>query len=175
MNKIKEYEMSSFEAIKHIDEYGNEYFEARELQVILEYSKWENFQKIIDKAIIALIADGSKKDDWLLEVRKPIKTGKGRDEHVKDYKLSRHACYLIVQNGDPRKKVIAFGQKYFAVQTRKQELSEQDYSELSESEKRFYKNPLFVRVGFYLFIFFDSLKSRNSVLILIMALIPMIP
>ena len=138
MSQVEKYEEKTFEDIKHINEYGNEYWEARELQLVLEYSRWENFQKVIDKAIIALETDGSKKEDWLLEVKKPIISGKGKEELIKDYKLSRYICYLVVQNGDPRKTVIALGQKYFAIQTRKQELNEQEFNLLSEDEKRFY-------------------------------------
>ena len=138
MKKIKKYNNQTFEDIKHIDEYGNEYWYARELQIVLEYSRWENFQKVIDKAIIAGETAGNKREDWLLEVRKPIMSGKGKEELIKDYKLSRYICYLIVQNGDPRKTVIALGQTYFAIQTRKQELSEQEYELLTEDEKRFY-------------------------------------
>ncbi|MDR0978394.1 MAG: DNA damage-inducible protein D [Lachnospiraceae bacterium] len=147
MNKIekvnKEYnEEKTFEEIKHIDEQGNEYWEARELQVALEYTEWRNFEKVIKKAVIS--AENSKNTDevWLVEVNKPIITGRGKEEYVKDYKLSRYICYLIVQNGDPRKKPIALGQKYFAIQTRKQELSEREYEELPETEKRFYQRKL---------------------------------
>jgi len=139
IKKTKRYNERTFEDIKHIDEYENEYWVARELQVALDYAKWENFKKVIDKAIISLETEGSKKEDWLLEVRKPIKSGKGKEETVLDYRLSRYFCYLIVQNGDPRKRVIALGQKYFAMQTRKQELTEQEYINLDEEEKRLYK------------------------------------
>ena len=140
--KLIKYEEKTFEDIKHIDDFGNEYWYARELQKVLEYTEWRNFEKIIQKAIVS--AENSKNADevWLVEVNKPIKTGKGKEEIIKDYKLSRYICYLIVQNGDPRKKVIALGQKYFAVQTRKQEISEKDYSLLTEDEKRFYQRSL---------------------------------
>ncbi len=119
IEKKKEPKNKTFEDIKHIDENGNEYWEARELQVALEYTLWQNFEKVINKAITS--AENSKNVDevWLIEVNKPIITGKGKQEFIKDYKLSRYICYLIVQNGDPRKKVVAFGQKYFAIQTRK--------------------------------------------------------
>ena len=127
-----------FESIKHIDKYGNEYWESRELQIILEYKEWRNFEKVIKKAIISAENSNDTDEVWVVEVNKPIITGKGKEELIKDYKLSRYICYLIVQNGDPRKKVIALGQKYFAIQTRKQELSEKEYSLLTEDEKRFY-------------------------------------
>ena len=136
MNEIKEYTEKVFEDIKHIDNEGNEYWYARELMPLLEYSKWENFNNVIKKAVIAY--RNSNKDDsyWLPEVRKPIITGKGKEEYIIDYKLSRYICYLIVQNGNPKKKMVALGQTYFAIQTRKQELSEKEYNELSEDEKR---------------------------------------
>ena len=139
MNEIKEYTEKLFEDIKHIDDEGNEYWYARELMPLLEYSKWENFNNVIKKAVIAY--RNSNKDDsyWLPEVRKPIITGKGKEEYIIDYKLSRYICYLIVQNGNPKKKMVALGQTYFAIQTRKQELSEKEYNELSEVEKRLYR------------------------------------
>ena len=139
MNEIKEYTEKVFEDIKHIDDEGNEYWYARELMPLLEYSKWENFNNVIKKAVIAY--RNSNKDDsyWLPEVRKPIITGKGKEEYIIDYKLSRYICYLIVQNGNPKKKMVALGQTYFAIQTRKQELSEKEYNELSEDEKRLYR------------------------------------
>ena len=139
MNEIKEYTEKVFEDIKHIDEEGNEYWYARELMPLLEYSKWENFNNVIKKAVIAY--RNSNKDDsyWLPEIRKPIITGKGKEEYIMDYKLSRYVCYLIVQNGNPKKKMVALGQTYFAIQTRKQELSEKEYNELTEDEKRLYR------------------------------------
>ncbi len=139
MNEIKEYTEKLFEDIKHIDDEGNEYWYARELMPLLEYSKWENFNNVIKKAVIAY--RNCNKDDsyWLPEVRKPIITGKGKEEYIIDYKLSRYICYLIVQNGNPKKKMVALGQTYFAIQTRKQELSEKEYNKLSEVEKRLYR------------------------------------
>ena len=148
MNELKEYTEKLFEDIKHIDEDGNEYWEARELMPLLEYSKWENFNNVIQKAIIAY--KNSNYDDlyWLPEIRKPITTGKGKEEFIKDYKLSRYMCYLIVQNANPKKKMVALGQTYFAIQTRKQELSEKEYSCLTEDEKRLYQRDL-TRKGNY--------------------------
>ena len=142
MTNLTKYNESIFESIKHIDEYGNEYWEARELQKALEYKDWRNFDKVINKAIISAKNSTNTDGDWLVEVNKPIKTGKGKEELVRDYKLSRYACYLIVQNGDPRKEVIALGQTYFAVQTRKQELTELEYESLSEDKKRLYQRNL---------------------------------
>jgi len=143
MKKIdNKYTDSTFENIKHIDEYGTEYWFARDLQKVLEYKDWRNFKKVIDKAVISARNSVSTKDYWIVEVNKPIKTGKGKEEIIKDYKLSRYICYLIVQNADPSKEVVALGQTYFAVQTRKQEITEQQYDSLSDDEKRFYQRKL---------------------------------
>ena len=143
MKKIEnEYTSNIFENIKRIDDYDNEYWYARELQKILEYKDWRNFQKVIDKAVTSAKNSVSSKEDWVVEVNKPIKTGKGKEEIIKDYKLSRYICYLIVQNADPSKEVVALGQTYFAIQTRKQEITEQEYDSLSDDEKRFYQRKL---------------------------------
>ena len=129
------YSNNTFENIKHIDDYGNEYWYARELQKVLEYKDWRNFQKVIDKAVLSANNSVSNEEDWVVEVNKPIKTGKGKEEFIKDYKLSRYICYLIVRNADPSKEVVALGQTYFAIQTRKQEITEQEYDSLSDDEK----------------------------------------
>lgn len=129
------YSNNTFENIKHIDDYGNEYWYARELQKVLEYKDWRNFQKVIDKAVLSANNSVSNEEDWVVEVNKPIKTGKGKEELIKDYKLSRYICYLIVQNADSSKEVVALGQTYFAFQTRKQELLE-EYNLLPEDDKR---------------------------------------
>ena len=115
---------------------------------LLEYSKWENFNSVIQKSVLSY--NNSNNDDsyWLPEVRKPIITGKGKEEYIKDYKLSRYICYLIVQNANPRKKMVALGQTYFAIQTRRQELSEKEYNTLTEDEKRLYQRNL-TRKGNY--------------------------
>ena len=118
------------------------------MQKVLEYKDWRNFQKVIDKAITSAENSISIKKDWVVEVNKPIKTGKGKEEIIKDYKLSRYICYLIVQNADPKKEVVALGQTYFAIQTRKQEITEQEYDSLSDDEKRFYQRRL-TRQGNY--------------------------
>jgi len=138
----------SFEDIKHIDENGVEFWYARELMPVLQYSKWENFKKVIEKAMIACENSGISIKDCFPDVRKPIISGKGKEEFIEDYKLNRYACYLIAQNGDSRKKVIALAQTYFAVQTRKQEITEKEYSMLTEDEKRFYQRNL-TRKGNY--------------------------
>jgi len=142
MNKIKEYNETIFENIKHIDEYGNEYWSARELQDVLEYAQWRRFNEVINRAIIS--CDNSKLEinDHFAKVGKMVGIGSKTSRSIEDYKLSRYACYLIVQNSDPRKEVVALGQTYFAVQTRRQELTEKEYSMLTEEEKRFYQRSL---------------------------------
>ena len=136
------YTTTIFENIKNIDENGNEFWYARELSKTLEYRDWRNFQKVIDKAITAAKNSIAVEENWVVEVNKPIKTGKGKEEFIKDYKLSRYICYLIVQNADPSKEVVALGQTYFAFQTRKQEITEQEYDLLSDDDKRFYQRKL---------------------------------
>ena len=148
MKEIKEYNENVFESIKHVDEHGNEYWEARELLPLLEYSKWENFHKVIKRAIIACETSNNDIFYHFPEFRKPISGGNGNIQNVVDYHLSRYACYLIVQNSNPRKKSVALGQTYFAIQTRQQELSEREYSERTEDEKRFYQRNL-TRKGNY--------------------------
>jgi len=147
-NNIENYEEIIFEKIKHIDEYGNEYWEARELQKVLEYAKWENFEKVIQKAVISAKNSNNDVEVWLPNIKKPIITGRGKEEIIKDYKLSRYLCYLIVQNADSSKTVVALGQTYFAIQTRKQEINEIEYSSLSELEKRYYNRNI-ARKGNY--------------------------
>ena len=142
MNELKEYTEKLFEDIKHIDEHGNEYWLARELMPVLEYSKWERFSNAIDNSKIACENSGYNVEEHFPEVGKLSKRNNGAVVKIKDYKLSRYACYLIVQSGDSRKEAIALGQTYFAIQTRKQELIEKEYGELTEDEKRFYQRNL---------------------------------
>ena len=137
MNEIKNYTESIFDSIKHIDEFGNEYWEARELMCALEYVQWRRFNDVIDKAIVSCELSQNNVKDNFADVGKMVKTGDSYRK-IEDYKLSRYACYLIAQNGDSRKKTIALAQTYFAVQTRKMELTELEYKELSEDEKRLY-------------------------------------
>jgi len=148
MNELKEYTEKLFEDIKHIDENGNEYWEARELQHVLEYTQWRRFENVIDKAKIACKNSNVDINEQFANVGKLSINVNGGKREIIDYKLSRYACYLIAQNADPRKKVIALAQTYFAIQTRKQELSEKEYSELTEDEKRFYQRDL-TRKGNY--------------------------
>ena len=132
----------SFEDIKYIDENGVEFWYARELMPILQYSNWQNFEKIINKAKISCENSDISMFEHFTDVSKTIKMPKGAEKTISDYKLTRYACYLIAQNGDSRKKVIALAQTYFAVQTRKQEITEKEYSMLTEDEKRFYQRNL---------------------------------
>ena len=131
-----------FENIKHIDKYGNEYWFARDLQKVLEYKEWRNFKVVIDKAITSCENSKFNVYDHFVESNKMIELGKTAKRKILDYKLSRYACYLIVQNADPSKEVVALGQTYFAIQTRKQEIIEQEYDSLSDDEKRFYQRKL---------------------------------
>ena len=139
MNEIKEYTNKIFEDIKRIDEAGDEYWYARELQCILEYTQWRRFESAIDKAKISCLKSGYNTNDHFPGVGKMVQIGSKTKRKLLDYRLSRYACYLIVQNGDSRKEAIALGQTYFAIQTRKQELSEKEYNELTEDEKRLYR------------------------------------
>ena len=142
MNQIKKYSEISFEDIKHIDEYGNEYWLARELQQVLEYKKWQKFINVIENAKLACEQSKFMIDEHFTQVGKTSKMPNGGVKNILEYKLSRYACYLIVQNSDPRKEVVALGQTYFAIQTRKQELTEKEYVNLTEDEKRFYQRNL---------------------------------
>ena len=130
-----------FEKIKHIDENNMEFWYARELQVILKYAQWRRFEDVINKAKISCEVGGFGIVSNFANVGKIVKTGVSSKEII-DYKLTRYACYLIAMNGDSRKKVIAEAQTYFAVKTRRQEISEKEYHLLTEDEKRFYQRNL---------------------------------
>ena len=143
MKKIENnYSKSVFENIKHIDDYGNEYWYARELSKVLEYKDWRNFLKVLNKAKEACKNSGLNIEEQLVEINKLSKRNNNAIANIQDYKLSRYICYLIVQNADPSKEVVALGQTYFAIQTRKQEITEQEYDSLSDDEKRFYQRKL---------------------------------
>lgn len=135
MEDIQQYNEKIFEKIKNINDYDQEFWYARELAEILEYAKWGNFKKVIDKAKEACNNSEMNALDHFADVGKMVELGSGSEREIEDIMLSRYACYLIVQNADSRKKVVALGQTYFAVQTRKQELSE-DFEQLSEDRKR---------------------------------------
>ena len=141
-NNLEEINNSVFEEIKHIDENGNEYWLARELQIALQYTKWEKFSNVINNAKIACENSGYNVNEQLPEVGKLSKRNNGAVVRIVDYKLSRYACYLIAQNADSRKKVVALAQTYFAIQTRKMEIIEREYNTLSEDEKRLYQRSL---------------------------------
>lgn len=134
-NDIDRYSETIFEQIRHIDNNGEEFWYARELQKVLEYTEWRNFAKVIAHAIEAAEKSIGTAEDHFVEVNKMIELGKTARRNVDDYRLSRYACYLIAMNGDPAKQVIALAQTYFAIKTRQQELIE-DYDRLSEEQKR---------------------------------------
>ncbi len=148
MNNIENYNEKIFENIKHIDEEGNEYWLGRELMKALKYSKWSNFEAVVSKAKSACDLSNNKIKEHFADVGKTIEMPKGASKIVNDYKLSRYACYLIAQNGDSRKESIALAQTYFAVQTRRMELTDSEYRLLSEEDKRLYNRDS-IRKGNY--------------------------
>lgn len=132
-------EQQPFEAIRKSDEAGREYWSARNLGPLLDYKEWRNFYKVIAKAIISCEASGHPSADHFVETNKMVELGSGASRNLEDFHLSRYACYLVVQNGDPSKPVIAAGQTYFALQTRRQELQDdQIFKSLREDEKRLF-------------------------------------
>ena len=135
MSELNAKEYKQFEDIKITRADGSEYWLARDLASILEYAKWENFSKVIDRAMLACRNSGFEISDHFPDVRKMVDIGSGTKRHIKDYELTRYACYLIVQNGDPRKEVIALGQTYFAIQTYRQEIADR-FNQLDEDNKR---------------------------------------
>ena len=148
LDNKENYNNKTFEDIKHIDENGIEYWYARELQLVLDYKEWRKFENVIKKAIDACENSGISAFEHFVGADKTIQMPKGATKSIKEYKLTRYACYLIAQNGDSRKEVVALAQTYFAIQTRKQEISEKEYSLLTEDEKRFYQRNL-TRKGNY--------------------------
>ncbi len=135
MSELIKYSEQTFESIKHINEYGEEYWLARELQPVLEYAQWRRFSEAIERAKLACKNSGFVVDDHFADVGKMVDIGSGAEREIDDVMLSRYACYLIVMNGDPRKEVIAIGQSYFAVKTRQQELID-NYEQMTEDQKR---------------------------------------
>ena len=143
MKKELNYNESVFESIKHIDEFGNEYWYARELQKVLGYRQWRSINDLIEKAKITCQESKYNVDDHFAMHRKMVDIGSNTKRKIFDYKLSRYACYLVVMNGNPKKELIALGQTYFAIQTRKQELEEQRI----EDEKRLMRRQDLTRVN----------------------------
>ena len=134
MSNLQAEEYKNFEGIKKIRNDGTEYWNARELSEVLQYVQWRNFVKVIDRAKLACQNSGRNIEYDFAEVSKIVEAG-ATQKKVVDYELSRYACYLIVQNGDPRKEVIALGQTYFAIQTRRQEVADY-FNQLDEDNKR---------------------------------------
>ena len=127
----------TFESIRQFDEEGNEFWLARQLAKVLEYSEYRHFQPVIERAKDACRNSGHPVDDHFEDILDMVEIGSGAKRQIADILLSRYACYLIVQNGDPSKPVIANGQTYFAMQTRRQELRDNEaFARLSEDEKR---------------------------------------
>lgn len=135
MSELVKYSEQTFESIKHVNEYGEEYWLARELQLVLEYAQWRRFSDAIERAKLACKNSGFAVEDHFADIGKMVDIGSGAERQIDDVMLSRYACYLIVMNGDPRKEVIAIGQSYFAVKTRQQELID-NYEQMSEDQKR---------------------------------------
>ncbi len=149
---IEELHHQTFEEIRQTNTDGNEFWYARALAKVLDYTDFRNFVKVIEKAKEACKNSGQDINDHIVEVNEEIKHGKGATNTYASYALSRYACYLIVQNADPSKPVIANGQTYFAIQTRRQELQNDDsFTQLKEDEKR-----LFLR---------NELKEHNKQLV----------
>ncbi len=146
INKTEE----DFESIKHIDENSVEFWYARELMVTLEYKQWRRFEQVVERAKEACKNSNINILSHFASVGKIVKAG-ATNKDIGDIKLSRYACYLIAQNGDSRKKTIALAQTYFAIQTRKQELTRQEYDKLSEDEKRLYTRQNVKNKNKYLF------------------------
>ncbi|WP_346686953.1 DNA damage-inducible protein D [Megamonas hypermegale] len=135
MTDIIKYNEQAFENIKHVNEYGQEFWLARELMTVLEYKQWRRFEAIIEKAKVSCLSSNNTVSEHFANVGKMIKLAKGAVREIEDFQLSRYACYLIAMNGDPRKKAIALAQTYFAVKTRQQELME-NYDNLTEEQRR---------------------------------------
>ncbi|MDI1291159.1 MAG: DNA damage-inducible protein D [Methylobacter sp.] len=135
--RISEQHHATFDSIRQLDEEGNEYWNARQLAVFLEYSQYRHFLPVLERAKEACRNSGQKVSDHIEDVLTMVEIGSGAKREVPDVRLSRYACYLVVQNGDPAKPVIANGQTYFAMQTRRQELADnENFARLSEDDKR---------------------------------------
>ena len=135
--RIADQHHATFEGIRQLDPDGNEYWFARDLAPLLDYQEWRNFMQVVEKAIQACRKSENVVEDHFGDVTKMVEIGSGAQREIADVRLSRYACYLVVQNGDPSKPVIANGQTYFAMQTRRQELEDNaKFAQLSEGDKR---------------------------------------
>jgi len=131
--------ISPFERIRQVAEDGGEYWLGRDLATVLDYAQWRNFEQAIERAIRAARNSGQDPADHFAEVSKMVTIGSGAHRKTKDYQLSRYACYLIIQNADPEKEIVALGQTYLAVQTRRQEVAEAEIlAGLDEAQRRLY-------------------------------------
>lgn len=139
-SKLTRKSISLFESIKQIDEQGNEYWMAHALFRVLEYADYRNFQKVIEKAMMACKNSGQDIQNHFVELTEMVGIGSGANRNLESWKLSRYACYLIVQNADPSKEIVAQGQTYFAIQTRIAEVQQmEEYQRLTtEEEKRLF-------------------------------------
>ena len=139
-SKLPNQNKTVFEQIKKLDENKNEYWSARELSKVLEYSEYRHFKPVIERAMEACINSGNKDSDHFEDILDMVSIGSGAERKIEDVKLSRYACYLIVQNADPAKEIVALGQTYFAVQTRLQEIQKmEEFQKLkTEDEKRLF-------------------------------------
>lgn len=150
--EIEKKHHQTFEDLKQENDTGMEFWYARDLQTVLDYSTWNKFKRVIQKAITACDNSGQPAENHFSQVVKMVRIGSSAQREIEDFELSRYACYLIVQNGDPTKPVIANGQTYFAIQTRRQELADNEaFHQLQEDEKR-----LFLR---------NELKEHNKQLV----------
>jgi DNA-damage-inducible protein D len=136
-NAVAKQHHATFEGIRRTNEQGNDYWQARQLAKVLDYSEYRHFLPVLDRAREACLNSGQPVADHFEDVLEMVEIGSGARRELPDVRLSRYACYLIVQNADPSKPVIANGQTYFAIQTRRQELADdQQFAQLSEDEKR---------------------------------------
>ena len=159
-NEIIKQTENTFEGIKHLDNDGNEFWYARELMVALGYKDWGKFKNVIQKAITSCKNSKVAVGECFRQVAKTSQMPNGGEKYISDYdySLNRYACYLIAQNGSPSKKEIALAQTYFAVKTRQQELTEEEYKLLSEDERRLYNRTIVKNRNKYLF---DTAKASG--------------